>query len=172
MSDKEAQKHLQSLSDHLGVCIKDQQRCVIFQNSRSKKLCGEIVGAVCQKTCFKLLSEVAECTPVTECINVFKKVSVEGKTVDVVMIDDGEKITTLLHEVFEEPDSDVKREAFYVSKGLTKSEIRIMKMVHQGSTNAQIAEKLFISKATLKTHLNNIYKKIPRSPARQPVGRG
>ncbi|XGC79467.1 LuxR C-terminal-related transcriptional regulator [Bdellovibrio bacteriovorus] len=171
MSDKEEQKHLLSLGDHLGVCIKDQQRCVIFQNSHSKKICGEVVGAICQKTCFKLLSGIADCTPVSECINVFKKVSVEGKTVDVVMIDDGEKITTLLHEVFEDADSEEKREAFYVRKGLTKSEVRIMQLVHEGCTNAQIAEKLFISKATLKTHLNNIYKKIPRSSARQPLGR-
>ncbi len=44
--------------------------------------------------------------------------------------------------------------------GLTSREKEILKMVSKGNSNAQIAEKLFIREITVKTHLNNIYRKI------------
>ena len=43
---------------------------------------------------------------------------------------------------------------------LTQREKEILKLVALGSSNAQIAEKLFIREITVKTHLNNIYRKI------------
>lgn len=43
---------------------------------------------------------------------------------------------------------------------LTQREKEILKLVSKGDSNAQIADKLFIREITVKTHLNNIYRKI------------
>ena len=43
---------------------------------------------------------------------------------------------------------------------LTRREKEILKLVSFGNSNAKIAEKLFIREITVKTHLNNIYRKI------------
>jgi LuxR family transcriptional regulator of csgAB operon len=43
---------------------------------------------------------------------------------------------------------------------LTSREIEILAMIATGSKNEEIAEKLFISPNTVKTHIYNIFKKI------------
>jgi DNA-binding NarL/FixJ family response regulator len=44
--------------------------------------------------------------------------------------------------------------------GLSVREIEILRLLASGSTNDEIAQKLFISQNTVKTHLYNIFKKI------------
>jgi DNA-binding CsgD family transcriptional regulator/heme/copper-type cytochrome/quinol oxidase subunit 4 len=51
-------------------------------------------------------------------------------------------------------------EAFLSKYGITDREAEIIRKVIQGKSNADIAGELFISLATVKTHLHNIYKKI------------
>ena len=43
---------------------------------------------------------------------------------------------------------------------LTQREKEILTLVAKGSSNSQIAEKLFVREVTVKTHLNSIYKKL------------
>jgi DNA-binding NarL/FixJ family response regulator len=43
---------------------------------------------------------------------------------------------------------------------LTPAEIRILKQVVDGKTNKEIAEEVFLSPWTVKTHIKNIYKKM------------
>ena len=43
---------------------------------------------------------------------------------------------------------------------LTQREKEILRLVSIGESNSQIADKLFIREITVKTHLNNIYRKI------------
>ncbi len=43
---------------------------------------------------------------------------------------------------------------------LTRREIEILSMLAIGATNEEIADKLFISPNTVKTHIYNIFKKI------------
>ncbi|MEN0058941.1 MAG: helix-turn-helix transcriptional regulator, partial [Bdellovibrio sp.] len=100
---------------------------------------------------------------ISEGMKLFKAVEVEGHRVDALIVNDGSQITTLLYPLDEDQEKFKKQEVYFRERGLTKSELRIMQMVMQGMTNANIAQKLFISKATLKTHLNNIYKKLPSS---------
>jgi DNA-binding CsgD family transcriptional regulator len=96
-------------------------------------------------------------------MRLFKNVEVDGNKVDAMIVNDGSQVITFMYPLDADQDKHVKQEEFLISRGLTRSELRIMQMVLQGMTNAQIAEKLFISKATLKTHLNNAYKKLPAS---------
>ena len=43
---------------------------------------------------------------------------------------------------------------------LTTREKEILSLVSKGSTNSQIAEKLFVREVSVKTHLNSIYRKL------------
>lgn len=43
---------------------------------------------------------------------------------------------------------------------LTQRELEVLKMLTQGASNKEIAEKLFVKEVTVKTHLNNIFKKL------------
>ncbi|MDN3681031.1 LuxR C-terminal-related transcriptional regulator [Vibrio tapetis subsp. quintayensis] len=56
-----------------------------------------------------------------------------------------------------------KREQSSTSSGyleLTKREQQIIKLLGSGASNVQIADKLFVSENTVKTHLHNAFKKI------------
>jgi DNA-binding CsgD family transcriptional regulator len=55
---------------------------------------------------------------------------------------------------------DELSQAFLSRYGITDREGEIIRKVIQGKSNADIAGELFISLATVKTHLHNIYKKI------------
>ena len=43
---------------------------------------------------------------------------------------------------------------------LTPTEVRVAELVAEGLTNVQIGERMFVSKATVKTHLAHIFKKL------------
>ncbi len=49
---------------------------------------------------------------------------------------------------------------FTTSLQLTKQEQRILELLLTDQTNKNIAETFFISVSTVKTHVNNIYKKL------------
>jgi len=57
-------------------------------------------------------------------------------------------------------ESDTVSEAFISKFGITDREREIILKVMQGKSNADIAGELFISLATVKTHLHNIYTKV------------
>jgi DNA-binding NarL/FixJ family response regulator len=46
------------------------------------------------------------------------------------------------------------------SDGLTKREVDVVRLVADGLTNQQIARRLVVSEATVKTHLNNVLSKL------------
>jgi DNA-binding CsgD family transcriptional regulator len=45
-------------------------------------------------------------------------------------------------------------------ESLTPTEERIVKLASQGLTNPKIGERMFISRATVKTHLEHVYAKL------------
>jgi DNA-binding NarL/FixJ family response regulator len=54
----------------------------------------------------------------------------------------------------------IKRNLVKQKDNLTEREIEILSMISMGASNKEIAEKIFISDNTVKTHLYNIFKKI------------
>jgi DNA-binding NarL/FixJ family response regulator len=57
--------------------------------------------------------------------------------------------------------ADVTRDWTSESGQLTAREREIVGLVGQGLRNAEIASRLFISEVTVKTHLNNVFQKLP-----------
>lgn len=66
----------------------------------------------------------------------------------------------LLYPLQRKYDAWLKR---FKEKDLSRRETEVAQLCLEGFTNSRIIRRLSISKATLKTHLNNIYKKMPEA---------
>lgn len=56
--------------------------------------------------------------------------------------------------------------------GISKREYEILQLVAGGATNQEIADQLFISLNTVKTHLSNLYQKLEVRRRTQAVEKG
>lgn len=54
----------------------------------------------------------------------------------------------------------VRNEAALQETNLSQREMDVLKLMAQGMSNAEIAEKLFVSLNTVKTHSSNLYEKL------------
>jgi LuxR family transcriptional regulator, maltose regulon positive regulatory protein len=59
-----------------------------------------------------------------------------------------------------------------LSEPLTTREVEVLKLIEAGCSNQTIAEKLFISIATVKRHISNIYTKLDVKTRAQAIGIG
>ncbi len=146
-------------NNKLGVCIKDNHRTVLFQNTACIEKCGNKMGSPCKGRCLQKYDEFCQDkkNPIEGFCH-FPTLKLENGVADTVMVNDGNQFLTLLYPL---ENKHRTRMEFYRKKNLTKSELNIVSLLLGGLSNSQVAHKLFISKATLKTHINNIYKKIP-----------
>ena len=141
----------------IGICIKSTDTTVEYQNPMCENICGQQVGHKCTKGCITKLTAESD-----EILNtgykLFRNTKVDNNNVDTIITNDGEKITTLLFK----KEENIQKQLNTLSQfHLSKSELGVIKKFLEGYSNIEIAEQLFISKSTLRTHLNNIYKKIP-----------
>lgn len=56
-----------------------------------------------------------------------------------------------------------------VDYGLTDKETEVMSLIAGGRTNREIADELFVAEATVKTHINNVYKKLGAKGRKEAV---
>jgi DNA-binding CsgD family transcriptional regulator len=49
--------------------------------------------------------------------------------------------------------------------GISKREYEVLELIAQGLSNQEIAEKLFVSTSTVKTHVSNVLAKARRTPS-------
>jgi DNA-binding CsgD family transcriptional regulator len=56
--------------------------------------------------------------------------------------------------------------------GITRRELEILHLIAQGLSNREIAEKLFVSENTVKTHSSRLFDKLSASRRTQAVRRG
>jgi ATP/maltotriose-dependent transcriptional regulator MalT len=150
---------VRTLGVDIGICIKDGDKKVLHQNALCKQICGNQEGTICSKGCMDQFLISENCTAFTEGMRPLSNKSVDGQRMDAVVINDGFNMTTLLYPLEDKHDAQM---SYLKGKGLTARELEIMSFIIKGATNSEIAEKLFISRATLKTHLNNVYKKLPK----------
>lgn len=145
---------------NLGICIKSLDGKVEHQDSLCTKICGNQLGKKCEKGCMACYT----CSKIDSSFDLgfhhirnIKDICSQG-SVEAILINDGIKLTTL----FLNREEQIQRQLQVLSQfELTKSELVIMQKFLLGYKAADIADQLCISRKTLRTHLNNIYKKIP-----------
>ena len=70
------------------------------------------------------------------------------------------------------PESEFKvGEADLKKLGITKREYEVLGLIAQGLSNKEIADKLFVSTSTIKTHTSNIFVKLDASRRTQAIQR-
>lgn len=141
-----------------GICVKSKDTTVEYQNSVCEKICGNQQGKKCIKGCVLKINANESNQVFKPGFELFRNMNVDASSVDCVIFNDGEKIITLLvnnQEIIQQQLNLIKKYK------LSASELNIIKKFLEGTTNTEIAKQLFISKSTLRTHLNNIYKKLP-----------
>jgi LuxR family maltose regulon positive regulatory protein len=58
-----------------------------------------------------------------------------------------------------------------LSEPLSERELEVLALIAAGDSNAKIADKLFVSTSTVKTHINNLYRKLGARSRTQAVAR-
>lgn len=140
-----------------GLCVKALDRTVLYQNASCISRCGDLKTTRCRKGCMK--GYHAKQGGVL--LQGIKKTSLKdfgGIGFEVIVVNDGSRLVTLQCPVERKVQGALNALQRF---GLTKTETNIIELRLRKFSNAKIAQKFFISKCTLKTHLNNIYRKIP-----------
>jgi DNA-binding CsgD family transcriptional regulator len=136
----------QETEPRLIICRKDSHNKVSYQNKESQSLCGSLDGAICEQC-----PEPKDHQQASSDVVQFKNKSYTRMTVP-----EGSSQVTVMSERKEiAPDLDL------LIVKLSKRELEIAKRIIAAHTNSRIITELVISKSTLKTHLNNIYRKSP-----------
>ncbi|MBP6430771.1 MAG: response regulator transcription factor [Ferruginibacter sp.] len=82
------------------------------------------------------------------------------------------KVNTIIieKEVFvPQPTEFVLNEAQVEKLGLSKRELEVLQLIAQGYSNNEIAEKLFLSLSTIKTHVANLFFKLDAKRRTQAI---
>lgn len=145
------------VASHVGICIKDLTKKILFQNQACMNRCGDKAGATCRDQCMK--SYHSHSDPIAlQGVHIPPHVDMATKDFETVVVNDGRFITTIQCPITEKNSAIMEEILKY---GLTKTELKIVEMRLGHLSNQEVATKLFISSATLRTHLNNAYKKMP-----------
>lgn len=143
-------------ASEIAVCVKDSHKRVLTQNQSCRHICGNRLGEVCEQGCMELYSKDESHQWKDWGSRVYKNSVIFGGFFDVTLLCSTESIITFLQPLKEKYEMAL---AYYREKGLTRRETQIVSLAIQGNSNSQICKLLSISKATLRTHLNNVYRK-------------
>jgi len=147
-----------ALSDgSIATCVKDASHRVTMQNPACLTICGERIGEQCDMGCMELLAADRNGQWPEWGSRVYKNSLVHGDFYDVTLLCSDEHIISFLQPLKDKQEAAM---AFYHEKGLTERESEIITLTIQGVSNSGICERLSISRATLKTHLNKVYGKL------------
>jgi DNA-binding CsgD family transcriptional regulator len=141
----------------IAVCVKDSGKRVLMQNERCIGVCGDQQGALCELGCMELYAQDASQQWKDWGTRMYKNSDINGGFYDVTLLCSTDHIITFLQPLEEKYEMAL---AHYRGKGLTRRETEVIALTIQGVSNSQICKRLSISKATLRTHLNNVYKKL------------
>lgn len=150
---------LQSLLLESGIiyCIRDSENNITYQNRNSKKKCSHLGHLLCQNRCLPHIKASSKINEVEFGPHYLKHKFIEGIEYDIILFKSFTKTLILL---FPLKDQLINLKNKWSKKGITPREIEILTLKFYNKKNLDIAKTLFISKSTVKTHINNIFKKI------------
>ena len=143
--------------DRIAVCVKDSDGQVLEQNALCRSLCGDCQGRVCTKGCMELYADDDTQQWPQWGSRVYKNNRVNDDFFDVTLLCSDRHIVTFLQPLKEQYAKALR---YYRECGLTRRETDVVSLLIRGISNADICSRLSISRATLRTHLNNIYRKV------------
>lgn len=155
----------------IATCVKDSEKVVLSQNDYCRKICGERQGEVCETGCMALYARDTRQQWKGWGSRAYKNSLLHGSFFDVTLLCSAENIITFLQPLKDKYEMAL---AYYGDKGLTRRETEVVSLTIRGVSNPEICEQLSISKATLRTHLNNVYRKfreLGEVPAFMPANR-
>jgi NarL family two-component system response regulator LiaR len=80
-----------------------------------------------------------------------------------------EKLVEVEKTVFVESGIPFNKEEFVKKTGISDRELEVLQLIVKGSSNQEIANQLFLSVSTVKTHITNIFLKLEVSRRTQAV---
>jgi DNA-binding CsgD family transcriptional regulator len=162
----------------IGIILLDDSMRPVYMNQKAKAFCQSLIGcrpvgnefipvpATLLNHCRGLAEELKRCQrdafvlpqyTVVQ-INDFQKFHVSSRALEQVL-SKGERLFMIAIE--EMPESKrFDQERLKKIYGLTDREIDIVVQTCQGLTNAEIAQKLFVSEVTVKKHIQNVFQKM------------
>lgn len=147
-------------NSRVGLCIKDLEFKVFFQNEMCLNFCGNREGEVCRQGCLSTFKKNNKADSFIEGLTNIGLFQARNGIVEGLVINDNEHLTSVLYPAQKVCENIIEK---FKARSLSETEMKVVIAKLEGWKNREIAEKLFISHATLKTHINNIYKKIPNS---------
>lgn len=144
----------------IGVCIKSRDWKVLKQDDECKEICGDRIGTICQDGCTHACGSRPEFPQLKEGVHTLPNTKIDGQRHDAAVFVTPEQVVTFVYPV---ENKKARELAELKALGLSPRELEISGLALDGRTNREICALLYISLPTLKTHLNNIYRKIPES---------
>jgi len=143
--------------DKFSVCIKDATGKVLMQNKICSGICGDYADKICDIGCMELYAKDKSQQWQDWGSRVYKNSFVHNAYYDITLFCSDEYLITFLQPLKEKYEQALN---YYKDVGLTNREMQIVSCLVQGKSNLTIISELSISKSTLKTHLNNLYRKV------------
>ena len=144
------------IDNDLGVCVKDPEGTVLQQNKVCLDICGDCLGKVCNVACMELYAKDKSRQWNKWGSHLYKNSYAHDGFYDITLLCSNTHMITFLQPLEEKYE---KAFAYYETLNLTKREMEILSYIIKGASNSEICEKISVSRATIKTHLNNVYKK-------------
>jgi len=93
----------------------------------------------------------------------------EGATVDPILADHLQRLLQAVGPMPAPAESEAPSGGDAMKEPLTRKEIRVLQLLAEGYSNSAMAEKLFVSDSTVRTHLRNINMKLDAKSRTQAV---
>jgi DNA-binding CsgD family transcriptional regulator len=151
------------------VCVLTPGREVHYQNRACLSLCGDYRGGNCPQACAYSCGADPAKPLCGEGMRFFPNARIGGNQFDALFVNHGSRRMVVLHPLERKHERLLVR---FRTKGLSPREMEVVELGLKGFTNERIGRELGISPSTLKTHLNNIYRKFPEARSENWRGKG
>jgi len=149
--------------NEIAICISElKKKQVFYQNNICKSICGDMESKscnLCKDIYFQ--DEQVNISSIQPKVSTFvaKRQYIAGRLCDIFKFtENNTKEITVLYPV---KDMINKYLTLFKDEKFTARETEIGLLILEKKSNLEIQKKLYISKSTLKTHLNHMYQKLP-----------